>query len=137
MPIPRVRRFCRGRNLLPTIPQVAADHPNMPFGEFEDLRASVRTESDDHGTDPGEAQRLMTASRSRCLDRTGLRANHRQSRTLSLRQAGGELSGTGAIGRIQWKPATLGAYHQTSMMRFLLVEAAQVTVRSVPGWRSK
>ena len=25
----------------------------------------------------------------------------------------------------------------SSMMRFLLVEAAQVTVRSVPGWRSK
>jgi transposase len=53
------------------------------------------------------------ASRSRCLDRTGLRADHRQSRALWLGQAGGQLSGAGAVGRVQRPSATAGAYHQT------------------------
>ena len=60
---------------------------------------------------PGGAA-IEDASRSRCLDRTGLRADHRRSRALSLRQAGGELSGTGAAGRFQRESATAGAYHQ-------------------------
>jgi Protein kinase domain len=50
---------------------------------------------------------------SRSADCTGLRADHRSSRTLSLGQAGGELSGTGAARRIQRQPATVGAHHQT------------------------
>ena len=31
----------------------------------------------------------------------------------------------------------LGSRRRNSLLRFLLVEAAQVTVRSLPGWRSK
>jgi hypothetical protein len=33
--------------------------------------------------------------------------------------------------------ATAGTHQGSSMLRFLLVQAAQVTVRSVPEWRSK
>jgi hypothetical protein len=74
-------------------------------------------------------------SGSRCLDRTGLRADHRHDRAVSLRQAG--------VALVQLEdssePATVGAYHQTGEfdLRFLLMEAAQVTVRGVPEWRSQ
>jgi hypothetical protein len=60
-----------------------------------------------------EARRLMDASRSRCLNRTGLRVDRRPSRTLCFREASGELSGTGAVGRLKWQPTTPGAHHQT------------------------
>src|ERR1039458_9117902 len=79
-------------------------------------------EPDHRGTNPGDragsrevsgGAAAEDASRSRCLDRTGLRADHRQSRALWLGQAGGELSRSGAAGRFQWEPATAGAYHQT------------------------
>ena len=61
---------------------------------------------------PGGAATEDT-SRSGCLDRTGLRADHRQGRALWLGQAGGQLSGTGTTRRIQRQSATAGAYHQT------------------------
>jgi hypothetical protein len=51
-------------------------------------------------------------SRSRCFNRAGLRADHRPDRALSQRQAGGELSGIGAAGRVERESATAGAYHQ-------------------------
>src|SRR5438309_1348585 len=72
------------------------------------------------------------------IDRTG-RADHRQSRALWLGQTDRKLSRTGAASRVEWASATAATQHQTrsSMLRFLLVEAAQVTVRSVPEWRSK
>src|ERR1039458_1348050 len=80
------------------------------------------TEPDHRGTDPGDragsrevpgGAAAEDTSRSRCFDRTGLRADHRQSRALWLGQAGGELSRSGAAGRFQWEPATAGAHHQT------------------------
>ena len=51
-------------------------------------------------------------SRSGCADRAGLRADHRRSRTVSLRQADGQLSGAGAVGRLQRESATAGTHHQ-------------------------
>src|ERR1700757_1864072 len=52
-------------------------------------------------------------SRSGCTDRTGLRADHREGGALWLRQTGGELSGPGAVGKIQRESAAPGAHHQT------------------------
>jgi len=54
-------------------------------------------------------------------------------------QADRELSGTGAVGGVQRAAATAGHITKqgNSLLRFLLVEAAQVTVRSDPGRRSK
>jgi hypothetical protein len=78
-------------------------------------------------------------SRSGCADRTGFRVDHRESGSVSVWQADRELSGTGAVGGLEWESATAGHITKqgSSMLRFLLVEAAQVTVRSLPEWRSK
>jgi len=42
-----------------------------------------------------------------------------------------------AVGGVEWESATARNISRTSLLRFLLVEAAQVTVRSLPEWRSK
>ena len=78
-------------------------------------------------------------SRSRCTHRTGLRADHRRNGTVSVWQADRGLSRPGAVGKIQRESAAPRAHHQTgsSIVRFLLVETAQVTVRSLPEWRSQ
>jgi hypothetical protein len=54
-------------------------------------------------------------------------------------QADRLLSGTGAVGRFERAKAPTGTHTKqgNSPLRFLLVEATQVTVRSLPGWRSK
>src|SRR5580704_15890302 len=52
-------------------------------------------------------------SRSGCADRISFRADHRASGSVSVWQADRELSGTGALGRFQWEPATARAHHQT------------------------
>src|SRR5271169_2103717 len=79
------------------------------------------TEPDHRGTKSGDragsrevsrGAAAKNASRSRCLERTGLRADYRQSGAFSVRQAGGELSGAGAAGRLERKSATAGPYHQ-------------------------
>ena len=79
------------------------------------------TESDHRGTKPGGragsgevsgGAATDDPSRSGSTHRPGLRADHRRSRALSVRQAGGQLSGTGATGRLQRKSATAGAHHQ-------------------------
>jgi transposase len=62
---------------------------------------------------------FANASRCGCADGTRFRADHRQGRALSVRRLG-HITKQG-----------------NSLLRFLLVEAAQVTVRSVPEWRSK
>ena len=49
----------------------------------------------------------------RATDRTGLRADYREGRSVSVWQADRELSGTGAVGRFERKSATTGAYHET------------------------
>src|SRR5690242_16020487 len=53
------------------------------------------------------------ASRSGCDNRISFRADHRESGSVSVRQADCELSGTGALGRFQWEPATAGTHHET------------------------
>src|SRR5213080_4028253 len=72
-------------------------------------------------------------------DYRGLCADHWESRAISVWEADCELSRTGAAGKVQRKSETAGSHHQTRefMVRFLLVEAAQVTVRSLPEWRRK
>ena len=52
------------------------------------------------------------ASRCRSTYRTGVRADHRRSRTLSVRQAGGQLSRPGSTGRLQWESKPAGTHHQ-------------------------
>ena len=61
------------------------------------------------------------------------------TRTLSLRQADCQLCRTGSVGRVQRRSPPTRAHQQTGQLAaaFLLVEAAQVTVRSQPQWRSK
>jgi len=52
-----------------------------------------------------------------------------------VRQAGDQLPGTGSIRKVERQSQTLGHITKqgSSMLRFLLVEAARVTVRSDPG----
>src|SRR5689334_13814442 len=52
-------------------------------------------------------------SRSGCTHRPGLRADHREGGALWLRQTGGQLSGAGAVGKIQRESPAPGAHHQT------------------------
>ena len=59
-----------------------------------------------------EAQRLRTHPGVGALTALAFVLIIGRSRALSLRQAGGELSGTGAAGRIQRESATAGTYHQ-------------------------
>ena len=56
-----------------------------------------------------------------------------------MREAGGELSGLVPLEKSSGNRRRLGHITQqgSSMLRFLLVEAAQVTVRSLPEWRSR
>src|SRR5215467_6982469 len=79
-------------------------------------------ESHDRRVKPGHRARSRKVSggtasddpsRSRCPHRTGLRADHRERGTLWLRQTGSELSGSGAVGRIERESATAGTHHQT------------------------
>jgi transposase len=85
------------------------------------------------------AQRLRTHPGVGVLTALAFVLNTWRRGTLPLRQAGGELSGTGAAGRLQRESPAPGTHHQagSSIVRFLLVEAAQVTGRSLPEWRSK
>src|SRR6202158_4280965 len=48
-----------------------------------------------------------------CTDGLGLGADHRKGRAISVWQTNRELSGTGAVGGLEWESATTGAYHQT------------------------
>src|SRR5207244_2899466 len=80
------------------------------------------TEPNDRGTESGDRARsaqlscgpaLDDPSRSGCADRTSFCIDHRPSRTISVWQADRELSGTGAVGRLEWESATTGTYHET------------------------
>ena len=107
------------------------------------------TEPDDRGAEPGDragsrevsgGAAAEDASRSGRVDRAGVRADHRQTRSAFT-----AASRWRAIWDwCRWKnPAGIAGGWDTSpskavrCLRFLLVEAAQVTVRSVPEWRSK
>src|SRR5712671_3940466 len=52
----------------------------------------------------------------RATDRTGLRADDREGRSVSVWQADRELSGTGTVGRFEREPATTGTYHETGKL---------------------
>ena len=78
---------------------------------------------------------IADASRGRFADGAGFRADHRERETVSVWQADRELSGTGAVRRFQRGSAI--SKQGNALLRFLLVEAAQVTVRSLPEWRNK
>ena len=82
---------------------------------------------------------LADASWSRLSDSAGFRTDHWKSGTVSVWQADRELSGTGTVGGFQRRSATAGHISKqgNALLRFLLVEAAQGTVRSIPEWRSK
>src|SRR5580698_4239839 len=58
---------------------------------------------------------------SGCADRISFRADHRESGSVSVRQADRELSRTGALGRFQWEPATAGTHHQTGELDVALL----------------
>jgi transposase len=67
------------------------------------------------------------------------RADRFQCGSVPVWQADRQLSGTGAAEDSSGNRRRLGHITKqgSSMLRFLLVEAAQVTARSIPEWRSK
>src|SRR5271165_2929575 len=78
-------------------------------------------EPDYRGAKPGSGTRsgevpwgAATGDPSRCRSthRDGIRANHRGSGTLSMWQAGGQLSRSGSNGRLQRQSPAVGTYHQ-------------------------
>ena len=78
-------------------------------------------ESGDCGADAGDRARsrelsggaaIANAPWSRRVNGAGICAHPRRRGALSLRQAGGKLSGPGAAGRLQRKSPALGTYHQ-------------------------
>ena len=78
------------------------------------------------------------ASRRGSADGVSVRVSDWNSRTLSLRETDCQLCGTGSIGELSGDRRRLGHISKqgNALLRFLLVEAAQVTVRSQPDWRS-
>ena len=76
---------------------------------------------------------------SRCADGPGLGADHRRGGAVSVRQADRQLYRSGSSGGIHRRTTTAGHISKqgSGLLRFFLVEAAQVTVRSDMEWRSK
>src|SRR5439155_19824378 len=56
---------------------------------------------------------IADASRGRSTDGLGLRADYRESGSVSMWQADRQLSGAGAAGEIEWESAPAGTYHET------------------------
>ena len=82
---------------------------------------------------------LADAPWSGCTDGLSLRINHREGGAISVREADRSVFEVSALGRLKRKSATTGPYHEAREfdVALLLVEAAQVTARSIPEWRSK
>jgi transposase len=59
------------------------------------------------------ARRLQNPSRGRPTDCLGLRADYRESGSVSMWQADRQLSGAGAVGEIEWGSAPAGTHHET------------------------
>jgi transposase len=79
------------------------------------LNPTIGTESG-HRARSGEVSggpTLADPSRSGSADRTGFRIDHRETGSLSVWEAGRELSGTGAVGGFEWESATAGTHHET------------------------
>ncbi len=80
------------------------------------------TDSDDCRADPshragsGEVSgsaAIADASRGRPTDCLGIRADYRESGSVSMWQADRQLSGAGTVGEIEWGSAPAGTYHET------------------------
>src|SRR6266536_2924394 len=80
------------------------------------------TDSDDCRADPshragsGEVSgsaAIADASRGRPTDGLGLRADYRESGSVSMWQADRQLSGAGTVGEIEWGSPPAGTYHET------------------------
>src|SRR5579864_6559979 len=82
---------------------------------------------------------LADASWSGCTDGLSLRINHRKAGAISVREADRGVFGLVPLEDSSGNRRRLGHITKqgSSMLRFLLVEAAQVTARSIPEWRSK
>ena len=82
---------------------------------------------------------LADASWSGCTDGLSLRINHRKGGAISVREADRGVFGVSTLGGLKRKSATTGPYHEAREfdIALLLVEAAQVTARSIPEWRNK
>ena len=72
------------------------------------LRVSPLTQSSGHMT-----LLHFLFDRGLSADRNGFRVDHRESGSVSVWEADRELSGTGAVGGLEWKSATAGTYHET------------------------
>ena len=88
------------------------------------------TESDDRRTKSSNragtgkmscSTAVEDASRSWFADGVGFCADHRNGGTVSVWQAGGELSGTGAVGGFERESATAGTYHETRQLSIALL----------------
>src|SRR5882762_643793 len=55
---------------------------------------------------------IANASRGGTADGAGLRADHREIGSVSVWQAGGELSGAGTVGGLEWEAAKARPYHE-------------------------
>ncbi len=86
-----------------------------------------------------EGRALADASWSGCTDGLSLRINHRQAGAISVREADRGVFGVSALEDSSGNRRRLGHITKqgSEILRFLLVEAAQVTARSLPEWRNK
>ena len=78
-------------------------------------------------------------SRSGCADRISFRADHRRADRFQCGKQIASYLGLVPLEDSSGNRRRLGHITKqgSSMLRFLMVEAAQVTVRSLPEWRSK
>ena len=106
--------------------------------EPDDCRADAG-----HRAGSGEVSRgaaLADASRSGCADGAGVRADHRESGSVSVWQADRELSGTGAVGGFERESATAGTHHANKATRCCVScwwKRRKLRCAAIPEWRSK
>src|SRR5215472_1525145 len=72
--------------------------------------------SDRAGSGKESCGAVLNDTSWRSVDRSGFRADHWGLRALSLRQPDCELSGTGAVGRLQRESATAGTHYQAGRL---------------------
>ncbi len=104
---PRLESFQLG-----SVGQPATARPAGVAGSIEPNHRGVKPGG---GAGSGEVSRGAAtgdASWRGSTHRIGVRADHRRSRTLSVWQAGGQLSRSGSDGRLQRESKTAGAHHQ-------------------------
>ena len=82
---------------------------------------------------------VANASRRGCTDGAGLRADHRPTRRFQCGKQIASYLGLVPLEESSGNRRRLGHITKqgNTLLRFLLVEAAQVTVRSIPEWRNK